>query len=283
MTIVDSVPGVRALTDLATRRAVFGPDPVVRVPRDGVAFWRWYAEFIRCDRPVELVLDDPAPYPAVTRGPALWFSGGVESTYTKAILDQQGVAPTLLRIEDHPVFTGPDRCFGQIHFLCAVIASALGHGPIYLGMERHDLLLGATPFRRGYVERHPLFARRWSQYQPEHPMITLCGDLHKEEIITWLHEHDIPITGTCDRLRGGAWCGDCYKCFEAFYSAKAVGIDLGVRLTRAAFDRYHGEYRRYVDSDFVDNVNNAYQHYVRLRISYGLTFDPRSDCGQDGP
>jgi hypothetical protein len=247
-----------------------------------MAFWRRYAEFVRCGRPVEIT-GQPGyePYAPATRGPALWYSGGVESTYTKAVLDEQGISPALLHIEDFPLFTGPDRRIGQIHFLCAAIASSLGYGPVYLGMERNDLLLGATPFMRGYVERHPFFASWWSEYQPEHQVITLCGHQHKEEIIAWLHERSIPVTGTCDRLRGGAWCGDCYKCFEAFYSAKSVGVDLGIPLARSGFDRYYGEYRRYLDSGFADNFNNAYQHYVRLQISYGLTFDPRSDCRED--
>jgi hypothetical protein len=248
-----------------------------RAPWCGYPRAAW--EFVRCGRLVEIApVTDAADYPPATGGPALWFSGGVESTFVRTLLEARGVSPTLLRIEDYPVFTGPDRRIGQIHFVCAVVASALGYGPIYLGMERNDLLLGSSPFMRGYVERHPVFAERWSEYQPDHPVLTLCGNRHKEGIISWLHERAIPITGTCDRLHGGQWCGDCYKCFEAYYSAKAVGVDLGVRLTAAAFDLYHGEYRRYVESGFVDNVNNAYQHYVRLQVSYGLTFDRRSDC-----
>ena len=269
----------RALRDLEARRAVFGGAAAIAVPADGAEFWSWYAGFIRCGRPFQLTVGpDGEGYPAPSRGPALWFSGGVESTYTRAVLAEQGLEPALLNIADFPVFTGPDHRIGQIHFLCAVVAASLGYGPVYLGMERNDLLLGATPFMRGYVERHPLFAWHWSAYQPTHEIRTVCADLHKEEIIQWLHQRDLRITGTCDRLDGGAWCGDCYKCFEAFYSAKAVGIDLGIRLTRAAFDRYYAEYRHFVDSGFTDNFNNAYQHYVRLQISYGLHFDPVGDC-----
>jgi hypothetical protein len=201
--------------------------------------------------------------------------------YTRVVLAERGIEPTLLHIEDFAEFSGPDRRIGQIHFLCASIASSLGFGPIYLGMERADLLLGQNAFMRSYVERHPVFADWWSEYQPEHPLVTICGDLHKEQIIAWLHERSITVTGTCDQLSGGRWCGDCYKCFEAFYSAKAVGIDLGIRLARRAFERYYAEYRRYVDSGFSDNFNNAYHHYVRLQISYGLVFDPESDCRGD--
>jgi hypothetical protein len=107
---------------------------------------------------------------------------------------------------------------------------------------------------------------------------TVAGGLHKEEMITWLHERGIPILGTCDRLTDGAWCGECYKCYEAFYSAKAVGIDLGIPLTRQAYELYHAEYERFVASGFTDNFNNASQHYVRLQITYGPLFDPDADC-----
>jgi hypothetical protein len=274
----------RSRVDLAARQDVFGPAAVVRAPASGSGFWRWYAEFVRCGRQVEIEeVTDVAEYPAATGGPALWYSGGVESTFALVQLEARSISPALLHIEDYPVFSGPDRRIGQIHFLCAVVASSLGYGPIYLGMERNDLLLGASEFMRGYVERHPVFADRWSEYQPEHAVLTLCGDWHKEEIISWLHERAIPITGTCDRLQGGAWCGDCYKCFEAYYSAKAVDVDLGIRLTCAAFDRYYGEYRRYVESGFADNFNNAYQHYVRLQVSYGLAFDRKQDCREGAP
>jgi hypothetical protein len=272
----------RARRDLAIRRAVFSDAIEVAVPADGLEFWSWYVDVVRCGRPFRTAtLAADSSYPPATAGAALWYSGGVESTYTRAVLADRGIEPTLLKISDFSVFTGPDRRHGQIHFLCAVVAASLGYSPIYLGMERQDLLLGSAPFTRGYVERHPLFAEKWSAYQPEHEVRTVCADLNKEQIIQWLDGRGIRITGTCDRLSGGAWCGDCYKCFEAFYTAKAVDIDLGIRLTRSAFERYHGEYRRYVDSGFTDNFNNANQHYVRLQITYGLVFDPAVDCGED--
>jgi hypothetical protein len=269
----------RAQLDLAARRAVFGDQLTISVPADGAEFWGWYAEMIRWGRPFRLAtISDPPTYRFPDRGPALWFSGGVESTYTRTVLADRGTFPQLLDIGDFPAFGGPDRRLGQIHFLCAAISASLGHEVAYLGMERQDLLLGPTAFSRGYVERHPVFAARWSEYQPRHRLQTICAELHKEQMIRWLHEREIQITGTCDGLSGGAWCGDCYKCFEAFYTAKAVGIDLGIPLTRGAFARYHSEYRAYVDSGFVDNFNNAYQHYVRLQISHQVDFEPDRDC-----
>jgi hypothetical protein len=183
-----------------------------------------------------------------------------------------------LQIEDFPVFASEHRKIGQIHFLCAAVAASLGFRRTYLGVERQDLVLAHNEFARGYVERTPDFIAAWSAYQPEHELVTVCGHLAKEDILRWLCERGIPITGTCDRLRGGRWCGDCYKCFEAFYTAKAVGLDLGFRLSRRGFDQYHGEYRRFVESDFTDNYNNAYQHYARLQILYHVKFEPEGDC-----
>jgi hypothetical protein len=269
----------RLAFDLAVRQDVFGDAESIRVADEDVESWGEYARFVRCGRPIEVLGGAQVPgYPAADKGPALWFSGGVESTYTREVLAAQGIEPTLLSIHDYDLFNGPDRKIGQIHFLCAAIASALGYGPIYLGMERNDLLLGRSEFMRGYFERHPRFADWWSRYQQAHPVRTVAGGLHKEEMITWLHERDIPILGTCDRLTDGAWCGECYKCYEAFYSAKAVGIDLGIPLTRQAYELYHAEYERFVASGFTDNFNNASQHYVRLQITYGPLFDPDADC-----
>lgn len=256
---------------------MFGPDLVVEIAEGSEDFWHWYASTIRLDRPFRLSpVPHVPPYPPPARGTALWFSGGVESSYTLERL--RDAAPTILRIEDFPVFFGEDRRIGQIHFLCAAVAAGLGFGATYLGVERNDLALARNATARQYLERTPAFLEGWSRYQPEHPLRSACSHLHKEEIIAWLRERAIPITGTCDRLRGGRWCGDCYKCFEAFYTAKAVGIDLGIPLTRRAFERFHGEYRRYVESGFMDNFNNAYQHYVRLQITYHLKFDFDCDC-----
>lgn len=269
----------RVAFDLRTRQQVFGPEEVIEVAQGGEEFWEWYAATVRFDRQFQLVTRSAPPYPTSNGKHALWYSGGVESTYT---LEQiRGASPAILRIEDFPLFQSKHRRIGQIHFLCAAVASALGFNPIYLGVERNDLLLGKNRLSRQYVERTPGFLKAWSQYQPEHRLVSACSNLHKEEIIVWLHEKNIQITGTCDRLRNGQWCGDCYKCFEAFYAAKAVGIDLGIPLTRRGFDQYYGEYRRYVDSGFQDNFNNAYQQYVRLQIVYNLTFDPEKDCQLD--
>jgi hypothetical protein len=263
--------------DLRARQQVFGPDEEIDVPAGGEAFWEWYASTVRCGRPYRLKRVSGAPdYPPPSRDCALWFSGGVESTYTLEQIRQ--LNPVLLNIADYPVFNSGHRRIGQIHFLCAAIAAVLGFRRTYLGIERTDLLLAHNEFSRGYLERTAEFTRRWSAYQPEHTLHTVCGDLHKEEIIQWLTERNIPITGTCDRYRGGRWCGDCYKCFEAFYTAKAVGIDLSIPLKREAFQRYYAEYRRYVDSGFADNFNNAFQHYARLQITYQVTFDPDTDC-----
>lgn len=263
--------------DLRARQQVFGAAEVIEIPSGCEGFWDWYATTIRCGRPHRLkAVRDVPDYPEPTREVAFWYSGGVESTYTREHI--ASLNPVILRIEDFPIFNSEHRKIGQIHFLCAAIAASLGFRTTYLGVERHDLLLAHNAFSRKYLERSEEFVRAWSLYQPSHQLKTVCGHLHKEEIIRWLHERGIKITGTCDRLRGGLWCGDCYKCFEAFYTAKAIGVDLGIPLTRRGFEEYHAQYRRYVESDFTDNFNNAYQHYVMLQIMYHLRFEPEIDC-----
>lgn len=267
----------RALSDLSSRQQTFGDETLIHVPMGSEPFWDWYAATIRCGRDYRLVSTDGIEsYPAPHRPYALWFSGGVESTYTLEQIKHQN--PDLLRIEDFPVFLGEHRKIGQIHFLCAVIAASLGYAVTFIGVERNDLLLANNAFARRYVERSSAFVEAWSEYQPAHKLVSVCSHLHKEEIIRWLNERQLKIIGTCDLYRDGRWCGDCYKCFEAFYSAKAVDVNLGIHLTRRAFNEYHSEYRRFVESDFTDNFNNAYQHYTRLQILYHLRFEPDLDC-----
>lgn len=263
--------------DLNARRQTFAHEGSIHVPSGSEQFWNWYASMARGCGDYELVaVDGVLPYPPVTHPYALWFSGGVESSYT---LEQvRDLKPDLLHIEDFPVFFGEHRKIGQIHFLCAAIAASLGYATTFIGVERNDLLLANNTLSRRYLERSSAFIDEWSNYQAEHKLVSVCSHLHKEEIISWLVEHRVKITGTCDKYRGGSWCGDCYKCFEAFYSAKAVGVDLGIPLTRRAFNEYYSEYRRFVDSDFTDNFNNAYQHYARLQIMYHLRFEPERDC-----
>jgi hypothetical protein len=267
----------RLAFDLAARKQVFGPETIIKIPAGKEEFWDWYASVVRCGREYELHPTVGVPdYPPVLSEVALWFSGGVESTYTLAQIKE--LHPVILRIEDFDLFRGEHRKIGQIHFLCAAIAASLGFALTYLGVERNDLLLANNPSSRSYVERSESFVQAWSRYQPEHRLASVCSHLHKEEIVKWLDVQGLKITGTCDRLSGGPWCGECYKCFEAYYAAKAVGVDLGIRLKRHAFDRYHGEYKRYLDSGFTNNFNNAYQFYVRLQIMYHLRFEPELDC-----
>ncbi|HET7229007.1 MAG TPA: hypothetical protein VFJ16_03360 [Longimicrobium sp.] len=263
--------------DLRARRQVHGPELQIDVAADAEPFWEWYASTIRAGRPFRLnsVADAPA-YPPATQGCALWFSAGVESTYTLEHI--RHLNPVLLQIEDHPVFLGEDRKIGQVHFLCAVTSASLGFSVTYLGVERNDLMVVRGAASRPYVERTPEFLERWSASHPGHRMETVCGGLHKDQIIAWLVEHGIPIMGTCDRLKDGRWCGGCYKCFEAFYSAKAAGVDLGIRLRGDECASYYDEYRRYIDSGFTDNYNNAYANYVRLQIVHQISIDPAADC-----
>jgi hypothetical protein len=267
----------RTLTDLRIRREIFGEQRAVEIPRGSEEFWTWYARTIRFGGEFELVPVDGMPeYPEPAREAVLWYSGGVESTYSLQLLRNQN--PDLLSINDYEVFTGPDRKVGQIHFICAAIAAGLGYRTIYLGMERDDFLLSRSRKAYGYVERHPTFAARWAAYQPDHELRTVCGDLDKEEVIRWLADRGIEITGTCDNFDDGQWCGECYKCFEAFYFAKAVDIDLGIPLSRRYFSDYYGKYQRYVASGFTDNFNNSYHRFARLQMRYLIEFDPDQDC-----
>jgi hypothetical protein len=268
--------------DLDVRRHVFAGATSISVPRGSRSFWSWFCSIARRTERVSISEHECAhAYPAATRRVALWFSGGCESTYTLAEI--RPAEPDLLRIEDFDLFEGEHRRFGQIHFLCAGIAAALGYRTTYLGVERHDLLLPHTPAGGRYLERSPEFLDAWSAYRPENALKSVCRHLAKEEILRSVVQRGLPITGTCDRHKDGRWCGDCFKCYETFYTAKAANVSLPIRLRAEAFDRYQAEYLRYLRSGFVDNFNNAQQYFARLQIMYNIRFDREADCRGPAP
>jgi hypothetical protein len=271
---------LRAVQDLEIRSQVFGARRAIKIPKshhDG--FWQWYAEFIRFGRGYILEVDDTLEaieYPEPDKPVALWYSGGAESTYTLQKISD--LHPDLLSIEDYSVFWGPYRRLGQIHFICAVVGAQLGYKQIYIGVEKNELLLCRNAHSHSYVERDPIFLEHWNRYHPQNQLVSVCSHLHKEEIIKELYDLGILITGTCDNIKNG-WCGRCFKCFEAFYSAKVEGINLGFQLKKEAFNKfYYNEYQSYITSGFKENPHNALQYFVRLQITYGLEFDCEQDC-----
>lgn len=271
----------RALQDLVIRQQILGgKNKVIKVPANyDRKFWQWYANFLTFGKELVFEVDEdiePLEYPEPDKPVALWYSGGVESTYTLHKIKH--LNPDLLSIDDYPVFSGEHRRVGQIHFLCAVVAAQLGYKQIYMGVEKNDLFICRNAVSHSFVERNHLFIDYWNNYRPQHEIISVCSHLHKEELIKYLYELNIQITGTCDNIKNG-WCGECFKCFEAFYSAKVNNIDLGFKLKRKAFKSfYEQEYLSYINSGFKTNPYNALQYFVRLQISYGLEFSREEDC-----
>lgn len=269
----------RAVLDLQARRALYEGASSIQVAKQGVDFWLWYSAMLRPGNMPQIdVLEDAPLYPErdAVRPFALWFSGGIESSYTLQRISH--LEPDLLSIDDFKLFSGSDRSFGQIHFLCAVVSATLGYNVSYIGVERNDLLLTKNATHQGFIERSPEFLDKWSSYQPNRQMHTICRDLHKEEILANLVAAGGKVTGTCDFFKDGRWCGGCFKCFEAFYTAKAIGVSLGISLDGKKCSRYYSEYERFIKSGFQDNYNNAYQYFVRLQIVYGLDMDSANDC-----
>ncbi len=265
----------RLQADLKARRRLFGGAESIEVPAGGLNFWQWLAEYVRPGCVVKIhESDEIPPYPKPERGQALWYSGGCESTYTLHQLANTKL--DLLSIDSFQLFRSDHRAVGQIHFLCAAIAAALGYEIAYLGVERHDLLLTSMSGR--YVERSPLFLDAWSDYLGGERVRSLCRELPKEQILEKIFRQGLRISGTCDNLKDGNWCGNCFKCFEAFYTAKSIGRRLPIELMPEAFDRYHAEYTAYVRSQFKDNYNNAQQYFLRLQVIYGITFEKDQDC-----
>ena len=267
----------RLLLDLEIRHKIFSGETRVSVPAGTIPFWNWHSSYASPHSDISFIeINDAPSYPAAHRNRALWFSGGVESTYTKFKLEDSQI--DLLKIEDFSVFEGRHRKVGQIHFICAAISAALGYQTAYMGMERNDLLVPRIGIGRRYVERSPLFLEAWNKYLGNERIESLCKFLTKEEILMEVLDNGLTITGTCDNCKDGRWCGNCFKCYEAYYTAKAINRDLGFKLSADAFQRYFSEYKTFVDSYFSDNYNNAQQYFARLQILYGLKFDPKTDC-----
>lgn len=272
-------PGTRARSYLEARRALDDPatNRLALGMADALEFWRWYASMIRPEAAIRIVpaAEEPPPFPEPNGQVCLWFSGGAESTFTLRKIEH--LQPTLLCYEDFASVLDPYRGRGQVHLLLASVSAGLGYSVAYLGVERNDLLIGRNPATWPFVERSAQFIEEWNRHHPGHRLRTCCGSLHKEEIVAALLRWEQPFS-SCDR-RSGGWCRDCFKCFEAYYSARAMGLDIGYRLTRRVFEQIHDrEYVPYVASGFRTNPFNALQYFVRLQISYGLVFDPDADC-----
>lgn len=269
----------RLALDIDIRQRLYEDSPTLQVPVGTARFWRWLAGYVRPNSIPRIVEREGFPeYPEPDRGEALWFSGGCESTYT---LDSLGGAKVdLLSIDDFPVFSGPARAHGQIHFLCAAISAALGYRRAWLGVERHDLLLTRLGGGR-YVERSPEFLDAWNAYMGRERLQSLCRDLPKEEVLRRVLDRRLPLTGTCDNNKDGSWCCECFKCYEAYYTAKAIGRDLGFKLKRSAFRRFQHEYSVYLSSGFRNNFNNAQQYFLRLQAMHGTLFSEEEDCSAE--
>jgi len=283
MPSIDSVQtldfGTRGREYLIARRSLEDPASTqLRFPTGDVyGFWVWYASMLRGDSLSVCRTDEPLDeFPEPNGRVCLWYSGGAESTYTLQKI--RHLRPAILRYEDYANYLRPYRGRGQVHLLLATVSASLGYSVAYLGIERNDLLLCNTSHARSYVERSSEFIRVWNQFHPRHRLRSCCTDLYKEQIVAELILSGTPFS-SCDVLSSG-WCRNCYKCFEAFYSAKAMGLSIGFRLQSDVYDRiYEGEYRSYVASAFRENPYNALQYFARLQILYGLQFERERDCG----
>ncbi len=276
----------RLTLDLEIREQIQTGAPQVAVPEEGLSFWRWYKDWVNPFAKITLTpMHDAPSYPPISRQSALWYSGGCESTYC---LDEisKTETPDLLAIGDFDLFEGRHRRYGQIHFLCAAIGAALGYRTTYAGVEKNDLLYSRVRIGDRYqggltIERTPEFMARWTAYVGDRAFTSVCSHLTKEQIYLELADRGLTIIGTCDTFDDGTWCGSCFKCFEAYYSCKAVGLEPPTKLSYQAFDTFHEEYARYVASGFRDNTNNAAQYFVRLQVIYGVQFERERDCDPD--
>lgn len=266
----------RALEELSTTPLSF--------PEDGMyEFWAWYANNMRSGSSVQVHpsserLDDfPEPNGAV----CLWRSDRSASAYTFHTIAH--LRPTLLLVEDYSDFLEP--FYGkeqglesrQSNLVLACLSAGMGYSVTYLGVERDDLLIGVGRATHASIERSPEFITTWNRFHPRHRLRSCCAHLHKEQIIRKLLTTGVPFSN-CDSFKS-TWCGDCFGCFEAYYSAKAVGLDPGFRLTGRIYDQIYSQaYLDYLKSGFKNDPADVLHYFVRLQIVYKLEFDRSVDC-----
>jgi hypothetical protein len=266
----------RALEDLSTTQLFF--------PEDGMyEFWFWYAGMIHRNHSVHIQpsREQLDSFPEPNNGVCLWCSNKAAFAYTFHTIAH--LHPTLLRVEDYSNFLAlfynkeHDLENRQSNLVLACLSAAMGYSVTYLSIERDDLLIGVDRITGASIEHSPEFITTWNRYHPRHRLRSCCAHLHKEEIIRELLTNDVPFSN-CDNEKT-TWCRDCFGCFEAYYSAKAIGLELGFRLTSRIYDQIYGHaYADYLKSGFKNDPANILHYFVRLQIIYKLKFERSVDC-----
>jgi hypothetical protein len=236
---------------------------------DPRGFWTWLAEAVRGPGAVSVVGGasvggggEPLhQFPPATGRVGVWIRGTtaweiMETAYTVHAVGH--LKPDVLR----------DLAYSSGHDLAdidrAAISASRGISVSYLGRSLDEL---APSSRREFMAV-------WNEFHPEHRLRSVCSSLHREEVLERVLDAGIAFS---DCVEGAEPCGDCLGCFELYYTAVAIGRDVGYKLTRRVSDEVCGHLQAYIASGFRLNHRDAMQRLVRLQMLYPLTFHPAAD------
>jgi hypothetical protein len=268
--MIPAAPPDLASTSAATyfrlRRELMTPGcDQLHVPSDAnVPFWIWYVRWLRSD--AVRVGTCPAAgtaFPAATGEVMHWRSNGVASAYTGLLVGH--LSPTTLyheRAEDDAA---------SLLFTLAVLSAHRGASCAYVGVYRRAALAApASPPGPADLDAALEFLARWNEFHPATQLRSVCSNLSRDELLAGLPpgaEHELEGCGGAE----GVWCGDCAKCFDTYYAAKAVGRPLRFRLSERIFaERYVNGYRTWLAGEFTGPPDAGFQLLARLALAYGL-------------
>jgi hypothetical protein len=239
-------------------------------------FWNGYADLLRGPDTITVTVDDTTALdvPAPTGRVGLWRSAGIGSAYTEQAIGH--LDPELLDYRETIAGTDVETWRGSspLHFVLAALTLRRGLSVAYLGLMR-TASCGA-PNRAGGDD--PLaFVRLWNSTHTAHRLRTVCGELTRDQVLLALGPDLARCTSSC-RVHERERCGRCAGCLATFLTARAVGIDLGVRASPAAVRELALRYRRYLRSEFASEPDNHLQYVVHLQMTYGLRLNDLDDC-----
>lgn len=264
--------GTAALTYMKLRAQLAGSrTTMLLVPESAnPRFWERYAKQVRGAGGVRV---ETAPagvmFPAPTGQVGVWVDRGLAATYTR--LHVRHLRPRELDYGRYRQLVEPVRDTAPMQFVLAVLSAHEGLSAAYLPVMRRlapDRLASEDPLT---------FSTLWNDEHDSPRLQSLCSNLTREQLLLATPPEAALQSLDCER-DSTTWCGECLSCFESFYAAKAVGRDLGFRLTPAAFDAFYTDrYRTYLDSEFRSEPENELQLLVKLQMDFGLEFDRIAD------
>lgn len=249
------------------------------VPSDAcLPFWAWYAGWLRGERQVRVDAGPPMgmSFPDPTGEVVQWRSNGLASAYTDTVIGH--LSPTSLRYDDFASDVEPLREGAPLLFVLAVLSAQRGTSCSYVGLARHAAL-GAPGRWRGWADPDAglEFIKRWNEFHPALRLRSVCSEITRERMLLALPPGLLHTLSGCGQSTTG-WCGDCTKCFDTFYAAKAVGHERPFRLSERIFEeRYLRHYRSWLASEFRSDPCNEQQFLAYLQMTYGVQFDRTTD------